>query len=272
MHGERRPSSMKTEVVRKRARHEGRKGTSPSDTPSASPSGSPRASPLLGPSLNPVLDNTMHPPMLPPSFEFSASAFEFSQVMHDTTDRLTNHHDVDHGDTALGMTFSPGTSYLETLNYPGPVSAYDIQPSSYQDHSQDACSLAEPLTNESVAAAGDSSPGQGSFTDGNKRRRVSPDGDKPGIASSSDSASRPQSPPASTFEAGSPGGTAAYDSMSSSFDPFSPLFPYPFSFAPTPSGFVHPPMIAFTVPEETTENDSMESHQGSADVTGFEQT
>ncbi|KAF9513550.1 hypothetical protein BS47DRAFT_965183 [Hydnum rufescens UP504] len=224
LHGERRPSSMKSEVVRKRARHEGQKGTSPTDTPSASPSGSPRASPLLGPSPNPVLDNTMHPPMLPPSFDFSASAFEFSQVTHDTTDRLTNHHDGDHTDSTLGMTFSPpGVSYLENLNYPGPVSAYNIL-SSYQDHSQDTTGSLEHSTNESVAAADDSSSGQGSIIDGNKRRRVSPDGEKSGHPST-DSASRPQSPPANVFEVGSPRGGTTYDNISPSFDPFSPFSP-----------------------------------------------
>jgi hypothetical protein len=31
-------------------------------------------------------------------------------------------------------------------------------------------------------------------------------------------------------------------------------------------------MIAYTVPEESTENDTMEGHQGSADTTGFEQS
>lgn len=54
LHEERRPSSMKSDVIRKRSRHDARRATSSSETPSTSPRASRRTSPTP-PTTSPTL-------------------------------------------------------------------------------------------------------------------------------------------------------------------------------------------------------------------------
>ncbi|KAF8637749.1 hypothetical protein AX17_002607 [Amanita inopinata Kibby_2008] len=58
LHGSARPISMKSDVIRKRSRHDARRGGNPSETPSASPGVSRRASPARDPSPTLAPDST----------------------------------------------------------------------------------------------------------------------------------------------------------------------------------------------------------------------
>ncbi|PFH49302.1 hypothetical protein AMATHDRAFT_76249 [Amanita thiersii Skay4041] len=58
LHGSARPISMKSDVIRKRSRHDARRGTNPSETPSASPGVSRRPSPARDPSPTLAPDST----------------------------------------------------------------------------------------------------------------------------------------------------------------------------------------------------------------------
>ncbi|KAF8337652.1 uncharacterized protein EI90DRAFT_3152277 [Cantharellus anzutake] len=236
LHGERRPSSMKSDVVRKR---NGRKGSSPSDTPTGTPNESTHTSPIIGPSMPPTIQD-IHPPMLPSSFDFSAAGFEFSQVTHDSTDRLTYQHELDR-DATLRMTMSPGSSYLENLTYPAALSAYNVQPfynnSAHDTTSDDtAGSHGNGRAPESInlsPGAATVSTGRAAFQDdGFKRRRVSPEVDAH-----------------VSTEVENAFGTVD-DQVSRPFDHFSAYYPYPFTFTSAASLF-HPPM-AF-VPEDQIE-------------------
>ncbi|KAG9037621.1 hypothetical protein FRB95_004841 [Tulasnella sp. JGI-2019a] len=151
LHGERRPSSMKSDVIRKRSRHDSRRGTS-SETPSASPGASRRTSPTpppvgaVGPSrrdrgradeisFNIPAEHGHSPngrpstsPYAPTSnsFEYNtSSSHSVGGQDNSPVDLMSmNHSMTDSGvDPMLGgMTFSPGATYQETLQYPGPFS------------------------------------------------------------------------------------------------------------------------------------------------------
>ncbi|KAG8969030.1 hypothetical protein FRC03_004704 [Tulasnella sp. 419] len=149
LHGEKRPSSMKSDVIRKRSRHEVRRGTtgsSSSATPSASPGASRRTSPTPpnssqnvsgGNSSPPQQQQQGHSPYDPSngSYDFGNSpqgghGIGVGQDGNTGADLMgMNHHLVVDGgvDPALGgMTFSPGATYTETL-YPGPLSLHYYQ-------------------------------------------------------------------------------------------------------------------------------------------------
>lgn len=225
---------MKSDVIRKRARQEARKGSSTSGTPSASPGNSNRASPVTGP--GPAGD---HPTSINAPYDFSASGFEFSQVTPDTTDRLTHQHDsLETGTFASAL--SPGTaSYLDTLQLQYPPAPHLAQHHPDHHHELHAFDLAANFE-------------QAFQDDGSKRRRVSPDTDFDHTVPSSSSGSSITSsnllsgPPSSVDQ--STDGTSY--GPNSPFDPFSTYFPYPFTFAPTPSGWAHPPLTSYHLPEE----------------------
>ncbi|KAG8852582.1 hypothetical protein FRB96_008581 [Tulasnella sp. 330] len=162
LHGERRPSSMKSDVIRKRSRHDSRRGTSSSETPSASPGASRRTSPTpppmsaVGPSRRDrggadditfsVPPNHGHSPNEQASmspYAQAAHSFDYNTSSHgggggggggtggtggqdnSPVDLMSMSHAMsDNGvDPMLGgMTFSPGATYQETLQYPGPFS------------------------------------------------------------------------------------------------------------------------------------------------------
>ncbi|KAG8909015.1 hypothetical protein FRB99_000118 [Tulasnella sp. 403] len=153
LHGEKRPSSMKSDVIRKRSRHDARRGTSSSATPSASPGASRRTSPTPpisgsanmtpqpgnpdpnagyapGQQANP--QQQAHSPSDPHAnspYAQTSSSFEYGSSQNQDNspvDLMSMNHAMvsDSGvEPALGpMTFSPGLTYTETLHYPGPVS------------------------------------------------------------------------------------------------------------------------------------------------------
>jgi len=226
---------MKSDVIRKRARHEGRKGSSPSDTPTATPSESTQTSPLIGASVAPPIQD-IHPPMLPSSFDFSAAGFEFSQVTHDSTDRLTYQHDLDR-DAALRMTLSPGTTYLESLNYPGSATVFQGQ----SFYSSDSTADNKAGNNGNQCATSDTaSPdlstgtGQAAFQDdGFKRRRVSPEGD-----------GNPSAEAEETFGTVEESASTPYDvPKPPTLDAFNAYYPYPFTFTSSAPNLFHPPMV-----------------------------
>jgi len=238
---------MKSDVIRKRARHEGRKGSSPSDTP---PSESTQTSPVMGASMPPPIQD-IHPPMLPSSFDFSAAGFEFSQVTHDSTDRLTYQHDLDR-DAALRMTLSPGTTYLESLNYPGSASAYSMQ----SFYSSDSTTDRAPGNNGNHSIASDSTSadapttgaGQAAFQDdGFKRRRVSPEGDGNASAEAEDAFGTVEEPAPTSYDVPKP----------PIFDGFNAYYPYPFTFTSAPNLF-HPPM-AYLPEDQIDVGEAMET-------------
>lgn len=221
---------MKSDVIRKRARPEARKGSSSSGTPSASPGNSTRASPAGDQQSSGSVNNP---------YDFSASAFEFSQVTPDTTDRLTHQHET-HESGVLSSALSPGTaSYLDTLQLqypPAPHLAHQT------DHHHDLNHAFEFATNFEQAFQ----------DDGSKRRRVSPDNlslDHTVASASSEStaSSLLSGPPSSVDQSGE---GVPYGPHSPVFDPFSPYFPYQFTFAPTPSGWAHPPLMPYHLAEE----------------------
>lgn len=232
---------MKSDVIRKRARQEARKGSSASDTPSASPGNSARASPVTGPGSG----EQHHAGTLSSTFDFSASAFEFSQVTPDTTDRLTHQHEP-HDTNGFNSALSPGTtSYLDHLQLQYPTS----QTGSHTDNHHEVHPF-DLATNFEQAFQ----------DDGSKRRRVSPDSDLEHAVTSSSSASIASS----LLSASSSDQTDAtsFGSHSPVFDPFNPYFPYTFSFAPTPSGWTQP-NLTYPLPEEEP-NDLLAGRQDAA--------
>ncbi|KAF8281530.1 hypothetical protein DL93DRAFT_2092336, partial [Clavulina sp. PMI_390] len=220
---------MKSDVIRKRARQEARKSSS-AGTPSASPANSTGASPAAGPP--PTIDtHTSNPPH---PFEFSASAFEFSPVTTDTTDRLTHQHESQETN-GFNSALSPGTtSYLENLQLQYPSVHQSMHPQSQDFHSFDLTSSFEQVFQD----------------DGTKRRRVSPESDfEHGVASSSTSsvASSMLSGQTSSDQTDA----TSFSSTSPMFDPFTSYFPYTFNFNPTPSGWApSSSMAAFPLHEE----------------------
>jgi len=222
---------MKSDVIRKRARPEARKGSPNSGTPSASPGNSARASPAGDQQSSSSANNP---------YDFSASTFEFSQVTLDTTDRLTHQHET-HDSGVLSSALSPGTAtYLDTLQLQYPPAPHLAQPT---DHHHDLNHAFEFSTNFEQAFQ----------DDGSKRRRVSPDNlglDHTAVASASSesTASSLLSGPPSSVEQSVEG--TPYGPHSPVFDPFSPYFPYQFTFAPTPPGWLHPPLTSYHLTEE----------------------
>lgn len=223
---------MKSDVIRKRARQEARKGSSTSGTPSASPGNSARASPVAGGASSdhhPSSHSLSHP------YDFSASAFEFAAVAHDTTDRLTHQHDTHDANGGFNSALSPGTtSYLETLNLQYPASSHGAgvpdQPRDF--HPFDGSSGFEQAFQD----------------DGSKRRRVSPDSDLGQLPSSSSGSV------ASSFLSGHSSSeqtdATSFTSHSPIFDSFTSYFPYTFNFAPTASGWAPPTMSTYNLTEE----------------------
>ncbi|KAG8947809.1 hypothetical protein FRC04_010295 [Tulasnella sp. 424] len=145
LHGEKRPSSMKSDVIRKRSRTDARRGTSSSATPSASPGASRRTSPtppmVTQPADNgnfPQSHNGQQQPVdhQSPYGQASSASYDAfgngngSQGQDNSpVDLMSMSHSmvsdagVDPSASALGgMTFSPGLTYTETLHYPGPLS------------------------------------------------------------------------------------------------------------------------------------------------------
>lgn len=90
LHGSPRPISMKSDVIRKRARHDARRGSGNlSDTPSASPGASRRASPIDGfPHSSPILSQNMFAdePVYNPS-----SSSELIGALGDPHQQVSNH-------------------------------------------------------------------------------------------------------------------------------------------------------------------------------------
>ncbi|KAG9019802.1 hypothetical protein FRB90_005950 [Tulasnella sp. 427] len=145
LHGEKRPSSMKSDVIRKRSRTDARRGTSSSATPSASPGASRRTSPTP-PMVTQSADNgnfsqghngqqqavDHHSPYGQASgaaYESFGNANGSQGQDNSPVDLMSMSHSmvsdagVDPSASALGgMTFSPGLTYTETLHYPGPLS------------------------------------------------------------------------------------------------------------------------------------------------------
>lgn len=219
---------MKSDVIRKRARQEARKGSSTSGTPSASPGNSARASPVAGAAPADHSSGTMSN-----TYDFSASAFEFSQVTPDTTDRLTHQHEA-HESGGFNSALSPGTtSYLDTLQLQYP-SAHGTAPDHQPElHSFDLASSFEQAFQD----------------DGSKRRRVSPDSDLDHALPSSSSGSVASSL-LSGHSSSDQTDATSFGSHSPIFDPFNSYFPYTFNFAPTASGWAHPPMTSYNLTEE----------------------
>ena len=175
--------------------------------------------------------------MLPSSFDFSAAGFEFSQVTHDSTDLLTYQHDLDR-DAALRMTLSPGTTYLESLNYPSSSSTYNMQSFYSSDSTADDAtgnngnqSVASDPASPDVPIAG---TGQAAFQDdGFKRRRVSPEGEDGNASAEAEDA----------FGTVEESASASYDvPKPPTLDAFNAYYPYPFTFTSAPNLF-HPPMV-----------------------------
>ncbi|KAG8920294.1 hypothetical protein FRC01_000840 [Tulasnella sp. 417] len=146
LHGEKRPSSMKSDVIRKRSRTDARRGTSSSATPSASPGASRRTSPTP-PMVTQPADNgnfsqahngqQQAADHQSPYGQASAAPYDnFGNANNGSqgqdnspVDLMSMSHSmvsdagVDPSASALGgMTFSPGLTYTETLHYPGPLS------------------------------------------------------------------------------------------------------------------------------------------------------
>jgi hypothetical protein len=177
------------------------------------------------------------------AFDFSASAFEFSQVTPDTTDRLTHQHEP-HDTNGFNSALSPGTtSYLDTLQL-----QYSTSHSSHPDNHQEVHTF-DLATNFEQAFQ----------DDGSKRRRVSPDSDLDHAVTSSSSASIASS--LLSVSSSDQTDATSFGSHSPVFDPFSPYFPYTFTFAPTPSGWAQPTLTYPLVEEEA--NDALAGRRGS---------
>jgi len=205
---------MKSDIIRKRSRHESRRGTGSSITPSASPGASRRPSPTPAEPTSPKTVSHPEPQLYidpdtqaaqqqqhPPHFDFSSTSFDFSHNPQDPNDLLSmGMHD---------MELSFGALFPETLNYPGPVAAQNIQ------------AYFQP--NLRIDTATDSNEHT------TKRRRMSIDD------SQSDMTSSYMSTPSmtSSSELSSLNSTSSYDSYSGSF-----FFNY---HGATP--LYHPPML-----------------------------
>jgi hypothetical protein len=176
-----------------------------------------------------------HTGTLSSTFDFSASAFEFSQVTSDTTDRLTHQHEP-HDTNGFNSALSPGTtSYLDTLQLQYPTSHTGGHPDNHEVHTFDIVSHFEQAFQD----------------DGSKRRRVSPDSDLDHAVTSSSSASIASSLLSASASSSDQTDTTSFGSHSPVFDPFHPYFPYTFAFTPTPSGWA-PPNLTYPLVEEET--------------------
>ncbi|CAL1698472.1 unnamed protein product [Somion occarium] len=227
LHGSARPISMKSDVIRKRARHDARRaaGGTVSETPSASPGASRRASPSADtPTLAP--DSTTQ--LSYPESDYS------SQVQSELMGALGGNNQNTH----MANDGSYNTHYNFNASFPGPYHP-DYLSQVYGGH-QDAY----PFT------MGDSSDYDGSEMRSNKRRRMS-----------NDSASEPPSSAVSysSFSDFSNTSSATSHSQGSSLDfPFNNNFSnyslmrgnssalwHPPMLPPdnSPHSFVHPPML-----------------------------
>ena len=168
LHGSARPISMKSDVIRKRSRHDARRGTA-SETPSASPDVSRRASPVPPEDASPTLAPD------------SSTQITFTDYSEDLDFRATRSELLG----ALGeLTQTPGLYFNLQTHFPGPYHP------DYLSHMYVMPQGSDPLpfgsSPESSQDGGSSSGGSGSGSGGNeaelamsprsnKRRRMSED-------------------------------------------------------------------------------------------------
>ncbi|KAB5593731.1 Nitrogen regulatory protein NUT1 [Ceratobasidium theobromae] len=125
LHGERRPSSMKSDVIRKRSRHDARRPSngngSSSATPSASPGASRRASPTAAsPTVNQDPSNSFSPGTSEQHMPYYGP-YDYS---HASSSGMMG---ADEQSYPMGYAPSPSLMFPSTVSYSGPVS-YSTQP------------------------------------------------------------------------------------------------------------------------------------------------
>ncbi|EGN92304.1 hypothetical protein SERLA73DRAFT_65990, partial [Serpula lacrymans var. lacrymans S7.3] len=155
LHGSARPISMKSDVIRKRSRHDARRvGPGTSETPSASPGASRRASPTVEPSPTLAPDSTTQP-----TYDYSEES-----EMHSTQSELMNALGQDHNGNS--GSYSMQSSYSSIFNpFPGPY---------HPDYlNQNYHPPADALPFSTVDALETENSGSGARS--NKRRRMSTD-------------------------------------------------------------------------------------------------
>ncbi|KAL0573442.1 hypothetical protein V5O48_008515 [Marasmius crinis-equi] len=240
LHGSARPISMKSDIIRKRSRHDARRGSGHivAETPSASPGVSRRASPARESSPTLAPDSSTSTAQL--NYEYSsADDFEY----HPTPSELINALGGDYGQNNNANNSSATGAYapnlMEPFQFPGPY---------HPDHLQQLQFTYNPI-DQALPFAGNNYDSSSDFNDAalsprsNKRRRMSVD-----------SASEPPSSAVSysSYNDGYSSATSATShSQRSSIDfPFS-TYPsvgaYPTSAGPvfrgTTNPFWHPPMM-----------------------------
>ncbi|KAH9929417.1 uncharacterized protein B0H18DRAFT_1084190 [Fomitopsis serialis] len=214
LHGSSRPISMKSDVIRKRARHDARRvGNGPSETPSASPGASRRASPT-----------TDTPTLAPDSSTTTSSMYNGEQM--DYRPSMQSELMGALGDTH--SSFGGGNSYFSYSGFPGPYNPDYLA----QTHNIPADAL--PFASGDLSDVDNS--GLESRT--NKRRRMSNDS-----ASEPPSSAVSLSSYADSFTSAS---SSASHSQRSSVDwPYDPYGGYGFNNRNNNSNnnMWHPPML-----------------------------
>ncbi|KAG9102405.1 hypothetical protein FRC06_002022 [Ceratobasidium sp. 370] len=127
LHGERRPSSMKSDVIRKRSRHDARRpgnsgGGSSSATPSASPGASRRASPTA---TSPTVNQDPSSPFPPASNEQHMPYYGPYDYSH-----ASNSGMMGADEQGYPMSYAPSAALMfpQSVPYSGQVNAYASQP------------------------------------------------------------------------------------------------------------------------------------------------
>ncbi|KAF8591736.1 hypothetical protein K439DRAFT_1656586 [Ramaria rubella] len=233
LHGTNRPLSMKSDVIRKRSRHEIRRAGlagSSSETPSASPGASRRASPTRPPSPQPPTEEEQQQEELKtPQFSYdytsNPESTDYATKNSPSNDMLSSVSSHEQNDNTGGPNLAPYSGY-----FPGPY---------HPDYLYQDVSPGSELHPIQTSGGGESSE-YGVEDRGNKRRRLS--------SASYDSSSTPTDPPPSATSLNS-----SNPNRSPSSSPSFPTYglPYPVysyqGFSDSPSSWMtatklHPPM------------------------------
>ncbi|KAI0369497.1 hypothetical protein BV20DRAFT_946080 [Pilatotrama ljubarskyi] len=220
LHGSARPISMKSDVIRKRARHDARRaGNSVSETPSASPGASRRASP-----------NAESTPTLAPD---SSTATQSSFANDSNNNGNNNGNNVDYrpslqselmgalGSNDNGMQYNSQMFGSSVTFYPGPY------------HPDYLSQLYSMPSDALPFASGDNSDDSGSESRSSKRRRMS-----------NDSASEPPSSAVSYGSYSDGFSSSSSTSQRSSVDfPFTPYSSFSSMLRGSGNASWHPPML-----------------------------
>ncbi|KAA1475739.1 hypothetical protein DENSPDRAFT_784052 [Dentipellis sp. KUC8613] len=220
LHGSARPISMKSDVIRKRSRHDARRaGAGVSETPSASPGASRRATPNADASPTLAPDST--------TIGYDGTGNDNVYDYRPSQSELSNALGMEGGGQNSGYHHQDSYTSLQLASYPGPY---------HPDYLNQMFTQAQ----DSVVFGGDSSDMDTADTRASKRRRMS-----------SDSATDPPSSAVSFSSFGdgfsSAGTSATSGSQRSSMEfPFGTYSAYGLMRGSAGNTFWHPPMLPQT--------------------------